>query len=101
MSNETNTSAQVMRVLDLLEALAGYAATGGTNKDLAEAARTSAPNVTRAMASLIAKGWARKDENNGRFYPTAQFTRLSYRVDADFDRMQDRLKDRRQAMTGA
>ena len=101
MSNESNTSAQVLRVLELLEALAGYAATGATNKDLAEAARTSAPNVTRAMASLIAKGWARKDDSNGRFYPTAQFTRLAFRVEADFDRAQDRLKDRRSAMTGA
>lgn len=101
MSNESNTSAQVLRVLDLLEALAGYAATGATNKDLAEEARTSAPNVTRAMASLIAKGWARKDESNGRFYPTAQFTRLAFRVEADFDRAQDRLKDRRHAMTSA
>lgn len=101
MSNESNTSAQVLRVLDLLEALVGYAATGATNKDLAEEARTSAPNVTRAMASLIAKGWARKDESNGRFYPTAQFTRLAFRVEADFDRAQDRLKDRRHAMTSA
>lgn len=101
MSHESNTSAQVLRVLDLLEALAGYAATGATNKDLAEEARTSAPNVTRAMASLIAKGWARKDESNGRFYPTAQFTRLAFRVEADFDRAQDRLKDRRHAMTSA
>lgn len=101
MSNESNTSAQVLRVLELLEALVGYAATGATNKDLAEEARTSAPNVTRAMASLIAKGWARKDESNGRFYPTAQFTRLAFRVEADFDRAQDRLRDRRHAMTGA
>lgn len=100
MSEDTKTSANVQRVLDVLEALTGYAHTGATNKDLADAVHTTAPNITRAMASLLAKGWARKSEENGRFYPTAQFTRLSFRVMADFDRAQDRLNDSRNAMTG-
>lgn len=100
MSEDTKTSANVQRVLDVLEALTGYANTGATNKDLADAVRTTAPNITRAMASLLAKGWARKSEENGRFYPTAQFTRLSFRVMADFERAQARLNDSRNAMTG-
>jgi len=90
-----------LRTLDVLEALCGYAASGATNSELAQAAKTSAPNITRAVAQLIAKGWARKSEENGRFYPTAAFTRLTFRVTADLDRVQNRLDDQRRAFTGA
>lgn len=86
-------------VLDVLEALCGFAATGATNTDLAQAVKTSAPQITRAMAKLIEKGWARKNAENGRFYPTPDFSRLSFAVLADFDRAQQRLADRKQAMT--
>ena len=40
-------------VLDVLEALAGYAATGAKNSELAELTKTTAPNITRAMALLV------------------------------------------------
>lgn len=86
-------------VLDVLEALTGYAATGAKNSELAELVKTSAPNITRAMALLMAKGWARKSDN-GRFYPTAGFTRLSFRVLADFDRLEIRIADSKRSMTG-
>lgn len=89
-----------LMVLDVLEALMGYAATGAKNSELAELVKTSAPNITRAMAVLTAKGWARKGEVDGRFYPTAGFTRLSFRVLADFERVENRLADTRRAMTG-
>jgi len=89
-----------LRTLDVLEALCGYAATGATNGDLAEAVHTSAPNITRAMAQLIAKGWARKSEVNGRFFPAPEFTRLTFRVRADLDRAQTRLDDQARALTG-
>lgn len=88
------------RTLDVLEVLCGYAVTGASNSELARAANTSASNVTRAMAQLISKGWARKSEESGRFYPTATFTRLSFRVMADLDRAQQRLDDQRRYMTG-
>jgi DNA-binding IclR family transcriptional regulator len=88
------------RTLDVLEALCGYAASGATNGELAQAARTSAPNVTRCMAQLIAKGWARKSDETGRFYPAPAFTRLTFRVTADLDRVQTRLDDQRRAFTG-
>ena len=78
----------------------GYAATGATNGELAKAANTSAPNITRAMALLIAKGWARKSEETGRFHPTPAFTRLTFRVTADLDRLQTRLDDQRRSFTG-
>ena len=90
-----------LRTLDVLEALCGYANTGATNGDLAEAVKTSPSNITRAMAQLTAKGWARKSDETGRFYPTAAFTRLTFRVTADLDRAQTRLDDQRRAFTGA
>ena len=89
------------RTLDLLEVLCGYAATGATNGELAKAANTSPANITRAMAQLIAKGWARKGEDTGRFYPQPAFTRLTFRVTADLDRVQTRLDDQRRSLTGA
>ncbi|TAN12936.1 MAG: hypothetical protein EPN34_03165 [Burkholderiaceae bacterium] len=89
-----------LRTLDVLEALAGFAATGASNRELADAARTSASNITRAMAQLIAKGWARKNPENGRFYPTPDFTRLTFRVLADIDRQRTRLDDQERALTG-
>lgn len=86
-------------VLDVLEALCGFAAAGATNTDLAQAVKTSPPQITRAMAKLIEKGWARKAEN-GRFFPTPAFARLSFAVLADFDRLQTRMDDAKRAMTG-
>lgn len=88
-----------MLVLNLLEALTGFAANGARNSDLTEMVKTSAPNVTRTMAVLMAKGWARKSEN-GRFYPTPAFTQLSFRVLADFDRLETRVADTKRALTG-
>lgn len=103
MSADTATAGDdrkgALLVLDVLEALAGYAATGAKNSELAEQVLTTAPNITRAMALLIAKGWARKSDN-GRFYPTAAFTRLSFRVLADFDRLETRIADSKRSMTG-
>lgn len=88
-----------LRTLDVLEALCGYAASGATNGELAKAAATSPSNITRAMAQLVAKGWARKSEETGRFHPTAPFTRLSFRVLADLDRADGRLRDMRRNLT--
>ena len=65
MSDNRNLT---LRTLDVLEVLCGYAATGATNSELAAAAKTTPPNITKVMAQLIAKGWARKSEENGRFF---------------------------------
>jgi DNA-binding IclR family transcriptional regulator len=88
------------RVLDLLECLTGFCATGASNGDLATAINASPPNVSRGMSVLIRKGWARKDEVTGRFFPTPAFTRLAFRVMADFDRMVQHLEDQRLNATG-
>lgn len=89
-----------MRLLKLAEELLGYAATGASNADLADALRTSRPNVTRDMQVLIAQNWARKSEDTGRFYPTTHFSRLCFRVLDDFQRLENRIADTKQAMTG-
>lgn len=91
---------QVLRVLRVLEALAGYAATGARNADLAASTGASPSNVTRDLALLIQQGWARKSDENGRFYPTPAFARLSFRVLNDFDAAEQQLRDRRANMTG-
>lgn len=90
-----------LRTMDVLEALSGYAASGATNADLARAAHTSPADISRITKLLISKGWARKSEDNNRFYPTAQFTRLTFRVLADFERVQAQLEDRRRSMSQA
>ncbi|WP_422097015.1 hypothetical protein [Variovorax sp.] len=96
----TNVSEAGLRLLALAEILSGYAATGATNGDLAEALKTSRPNVTRDMAVLIARGWARKSEETGRFYPATAFTRMCFRTTDDLNRMQTHVEDLRRSMTG-
>ena len=88
-----------MLVLNLLEVLCGFAASGAKNIDLATALSTSASNVTRTMGILIDKGWARKSDN-GRFYPTPEFTTLAFRVLTDFERAEAHARDAKRAMTG-
>lgn len=99
MSAKPDDNKGAMLVLNVLEALTGFAASGAKNGDLAQLVGTSAPNITRVLAVITAKGWARKAEN-GRFYPTAAFTRLSFRVLADFERLETRIADTKRAMTG-
>lgn len=88
-----------LRTLDVLECLCGYAAQGASNSELANAAQTSPADISRITKLLLTKGWARKSEESGRFYPTAQFTRLTFRVLGDFDRLQAQIEDRRHSMT--
>lgn len=95
------TRSLTLRTLDVLEVLSGYAASGASNADLARAAQTSPADISRITKLLISKGWARKSEDNNRFYPTAQFTRLTFRVLADFERVQAQLEDRRRSMSRA
>ena len=100
MTTPDNTTRAALPVLDVLQALSGYAITGASNIDLAEATRLAPPAITRACATLVAQGWCRKSEETGRFYPTHQFTRLAFRVLGDRERARQRLTDRRRALTG-
>lgn len=99
MSTVTNATQSAMTVLTVLDALCGFAEQGASNKDLAAASKLTAVVITRATQTLIAYGWCRKNEDTGRFYPTAQFTRLSFKVADSFDRAQNRMDERRQSMT--
>lgn len=86
MSDDTKTGAQVLRALDMLDCLAGRVVDGMSNKDLAAAMRCPPPYVTRTAAVLIGKGWVEKDPATDRFRITTRFSRLTFRVMADFDR---------------
>ncbi|WP_287916014.1 hypothetical protein [Comamonas sp.] len=101
MSAATNATQSAMTVLTVLDALCGFAEEGASNKDLAAASKLTAVVITRATQTLIAYGWCRKSEETGRFFPTAQFTRLSFKVGDSFDRGQKRMEERRQSMTSS
>lgn len=92
MSTETKTSASVDRALVMLEHLAGRVLDGMSNKDLAAAMRCPPPYVSRTAEQLIGKGWVERDEATGRFRITPRFSRLTFRVLADFDRAKQALE---------
>lgn len=81
------------KVLDVLDALAGHAVTGISNTDLARRLQLNPSTVTRAMATLIEKGWARKDEITALFHPTPRMAQVFGRVLADIDRAEQQLAD--------
>lgn len=90
---------QVERALDMLEALAGEALRGLSNKELAEQLRCPPSYVTRTAEALIAKGWVEKDEASGRFRITSRFGRLTARVMGAFDRAEAQLAQTRRNYT--
>jgi len=85
-ADQSKASAQVLRALAMLEVLAAEPLRGLSNADLATHLRCPAPYVTRTAATLIEKGWVRKDEATGRFHITTHFSRCAMRVLAAFDR---------------
>ncbi|GKS85559.1 MarR family transcriptional regulator [Acidovorax sp. SUPP1855] len=90
--DDTKTGAQVLRALEMLECLAGRVVDGMSNKDLAAAMRCPPSYVTRTAAVLIGKGWVEKDESTERFHITTRFSRLTFRVMADFERAKNDLE---------
>lgn len=89
--DDAKTGASTMRALDMLECLAGRVMDGMSNKDLAAAMRCPPPSVTRTAAILITRGWVEKDPATERFRITPRFSRLTFRVLADFDRAKGEL----------
>jgi len=59
-------STSALRALRVLKALKGHSLTGLSNGEIAAATGESAPNVTRALAALIAEGLATRLDN-GRY----------------------------------
>ena len=80
-----------IKVLEVLDALSGYAVTGVSNTALSKQLNLTASAITRAMGVLIEKGWARKDETTGHFHPTPRMGRVFGRVLADLDRAEQAL----------
>lgn len=80
-----------IKVLEVLDALSGYAVTGVSNTALSKQLNMTASAITRAMGVLIEKGWARKDETTGHFHPTPRMGRVFGRVLADLDRAEQTL----------
>ena len=88
-----------LKVLDVAEVLAGYAATGVGNTALAKQMQLSATDVTRIMGVLQEKGWARKDLESGHFFPTPRMGQVFGRVLADFSRAEAELANLKRNFT--
>ena len=88
-----------IKVLEVLDALSGYAVTGVSNTALSKQLNLTASAITRAMGVLIEKGWARKDETTGHFHPTPRMGRVFGRVLADLDRAEQALASIRHNFT--
>ena len=99
MSNEKDDRKGAIRVLDVLDALAGFAVSGVSNTALATQLNLPCSAITRAMDVLVAKDWARKDESTGHFHPTPRMGKVFGRVLADFDRAEQNLSESRQRFT--
>jgi DNA-binding IclR family transcriptional regulator len=95
----TKTLASATKVLDIVEALSGYAASGVSHTSLAKGTGFDAAFVTRTTQTLIDKGWARKDETNGLFYPTPRMGQIFGRVLASFDQAERSLSDMRRSFS--
>lgn len=99
MSRQDDDRKGSIRVLDVLDALAGFAVSGVSNSTLARQLGLAPSAITRAIDTLIEKGWARKDESTGHFHPTPRMGQVFGRVLADFDRAEQRLIEARQRFT--
>ena len=99
MSRIDDERGAAAKVLEVLEALSGYAVSGVSNTALARLLAMSAPNVTRAIGVLVDKGWARKDEATGHFHPTPRMGRVFGRVLSDIDRAEQELSETRHNFT--
>ncbi len=89
----TAATHSAIKVLDVLEAVSGFTVQGASNKTLAELCGMDAAAITRAAATLIQKGWVRKDEGTGHFHPTPRMGQIFGRVLADISRRKTELDD--------
>lgn len=99
MSRNDDDRGAATKVLEVLEALSGYAVKGVSNTALSKQLGMSAPNITRAIGVLIDKGWARKDDATGHFHPTPLMARVFGRVLADLDKAERSLSEIRHNFT--
>jgi DNA-binding IclR family transcriptional regulator len=91
--DHTDKHSPTMKVLNVLDALAGYAVNGVANAALAKQLGMTPSAITRAMQVLIEKGWARKDEATDHFHPTPRMAQVFGRVLTDIGRAEQALTD--------
>ena len=83
----------VGKIIDLISALSGCVVKGASNGALASGLGLSPSTVTVLMKTLIAKGWARKDETTGHFHPTAKMAQIFGNVLADIDKAERHIAE--------
>ena len=87
--NRLNAVARSHRIVELL---AGRYFDGAANKELAEALRTSTPNISRDLAQLEALGYARKLDN-GRWSLTPKPVSIFQSFTTHYQNMQTRMAE--------
>ncbi len=95
----TKTLASATKVLDVLEALAGYAAQGVSHSSLCKGLEAEPAFISRTMKTLVDKGWARKCEESGMFFPTPRMGQVFGRVLASFDASERSFADLKSSFT--
>jgi DNA-binding IclR family transcriptional regulator len=93
MMVKKNPLHSALKVLDVLEVLSSYAASGVSNTAIAKQLDIDPSAVTRATRVLQKKGWARKDETSGHFFPTPRAGQVFGRILADFSRAESELSN--------
>lgn len=84
---------QTLRVLNLAEVLCGFVVLGISNKSLASLTQTTPVQVSKDVAFLVKKGWARKDDTTGHFHPTPEMAQVFGRVAADLARAANEVQE--------
>lgn len=99
MSSTTPTkpTGSAVSVLHVLEALSGHAVNGISNTALANSLGMTNSLVTRAIATLVEVGWARKDGQTGHFHPTPRMGQVFGRVVNDIFKAESQLADLKRA----
>lgn len=88
-------------VMDVEEALCARAARGASNKELAQACSLTAVAVSRALAVLVRRNRARRNEETGRYYPTPHYCELLMAVTNDITRAEQRIHNLKRDLLGA
>lgn len=83
------------RILRVLAALKGHSLTGLSNGDIAAATGESAPNVTRALATLVAEGYAVKLDS-GRYAHSIRMLQIAQAHHDHIHRMTERAAEMQQ-----
>lgn len=90
MTNKASTAGT--RTLRVLAALKGHTITGVSNVELANQLGESAPNITRALHTLIEEGFVTQLDN-GRFAHSIKVLQIAQAHFDHVERIQNRIHD--------